>query len=170
MVKYHFCVTCNTLYRNVRSLRCVSFLTHLYKYTHQGSVSSSLLLMKTGVCSSTWVACLYRQCCSLPQLCGCRLFYFILFFSQHSVSSRALRFWNRPGHAIWCGLGVGGFIQVFWPVLLLLSLWCCVRPARCWSSIREPSVPALEMNRRPVNGAWLWGPVVSPLLYTEAGI
>lgn len=42
--------------------------------------------------------------------------------------------------------------------------------ARCRSFIREPSVPGLEMNRGPVDGARLWGPVVSPLLHAEAGI
>ena len=42
--------------------------------------------------------------------------------------------------------------------------------ARCRSFVREPSVPALEMNRGPVDGARLWGPVVSPLLHAEAGI
>eukprot|EP00064_Thunnus_orientalis_P011010 superscaffoldBa00001549_g11040 len=42
--------------------------------------------------------------------------------------------------------------------------------ARCWSSIREPTVPALEMNRGPVDGARLGGPVVSPLSHTEARI
>lgn len=43
-------------------------------------------------------------------------------------------------------------------------------PARCRSLVREPSVLALEMNRGPVGGARLWGPVVSPLLHAEAGI
>lgn len=43
-------------------------------------------------------------------------------------------------------------------------------PARCQSLVREPSVLALEMNRGPVGGACLWGPVVSPLLHAEAGI
>lgn len=42
--------------------------------------------------------------------------------------------------------------------------------ARCWSFIREPSVLALEMNRGPVDGARLWGPVVSPFLQAKAGI
>lgn len=42
--------------------------------------------------------------------------------------------------------------------------------ARCRSFVREPSVPALEMNRGPVDGARLWGPVVSPLLHAETGI
>lgn len=43
-------------------------------------------------------------------------------------------------------------------------------PARCRSLVREPSVLASEMNRGPVGGACLWGPVVSPLLHAEAGI
>lgn len=60
---------------------------------------------------------------------------------------------------------MGGFIQVWRPALLLLGFWCWVRPARCCSSIREPSVPALEMNSGPVNGAWLVGPCgFSPLI------
>lgn len=42
--------------------------------------------------------------------------------------------------------------------------------ARCRSFVREPSVLAPEMNRGPVDGARLWGPVVSPLLHTGAGI
>lgn len=42
--------------------------------------------------------------------------------------------------------------------------------ARCWTFIREPSVLALEMNRGPVDGARLWGPVVSPFSQAKAGI
>lgn len=65
--------------------------------------------MKTVVCSSTWVACLYRMSYSLfhlnPQLSCSQIFK----------------------QAIWCGpLEVAArFIQVWRPVVLPPSLWCC---------------------------------------------
>lgn len=50
------------------------------------------------------------------------------------------------------------------PLMLLPSA------ARCRCSVREPSVLAWELNGKPVGGACLRGPVVSPLLHAEAGI
>lgn len=132
----------------------------------QGSVPSSLLLMKTVVCSSTWVACLYSQ--SSHNSPG-PLFFNFFFILLHSLSSRALRFSNRP--AMPFDVGRRGFIQVWRPVLPPPSLWCCVHPQPgAGASSESPVFRAPEMNRGPVDGARLWGPVVSPLLHAEAWI
>lgn len=104
----------------------------------------------------------------LPQLSWSSFFknFFILL---HSLSSRALRFSNRP--AMPFDVGRRGFIQVWRPVLPPPSLWCCVHPQPgAGASSESPVFRAPEMNRGPVDGARLWGPVVSPLLHAEAWI
>lgn len=108
-------------------------------FSVQSSVSSSVLLIKTVVCSSTWVACLYSLSCSLPQLFGWR-------FLRNTLSSHALRFWNRPAVPFDVGWVSGGFIQVWRPVLPLLSLWCCVHP--------QPGAGA--PSESPVFRPWRW--------------
>lgn len=50
------------------------------------------------------------------------------------------------------------------------SLMLCPSTARCWSFVREPSVLKSGMNRGLIDESCLLGSVVSPLLYTEAGL
>lgn len=65
------------------------------------------------------------------------------------------------GGEVYSGVATSGTATQ--PLMLLPSA------ARCRCSVREPSVLASEMNGKPVGGARLRGPVVSPLLHAEAG-
>lgn len=66
------------------------------------------------------------------------------------------------GGEVYSGVATSGTATQ--PLMLLPSA------ARCRCSVREPSVLASELNGKPVGGAGLRGPVVSPLLHAEAGI
>lgn len=68
------------------------------------------------------------------------------------------------------GVGVGVYSGVATSAAATLPLMLRPSAARCWSSVREPTVLAQEMNRGPVDGARLGGPVVSPLSHAEARI
>lgn len=137
----------------------------------QGSVSSLLSLIKTVICSSTWVTCLYSQSRCLAKLFGyCFFFFFFLL-----LSSPTLRFSNRPVLLFDVGSrkGVGvysGVVSLTTDAATTLPLMLCPSAARCWSSIREATVPNLRMNRGPIDGARLWGAAVSPLLHAQAGV
>lgn len=123
----------------------------------QASVTSSLLLMQTVICSSTWVACLYSQSYSLPQLSA-------LVLSGFQI--------DWPHHLMWVGGGrvYSGVASLMASAATTQPLMLCPSAARCWSSVREPSVPDPQMNRGPIDGARLWGSVVSPLLHAEEAI
>lgn len=154
---------------------CVCFAPHSPPFSAvQGSVSSSDLLMKIGICNSTWAG-LFVQ----PKLA---LFFFFLLLAFHGSSgplsllkplcSRGLRFSNRP--AMLFDVGWRGFIQVWrvWrPVLPPPSLWCYVHP--------QPG--ALALSESPVfqTPTWIEGPLMELIggavrfllsLHAEAGI
>lgn len=114
-----------------------------------------VLLMKTVVCSSTWVACLYRMSYSLFHLN-----LSVLLLSDFQTSH--LMWAAGGGGEVYSGVATSGTATQ--PLMLLPSA------ARCRCSVREPSVLASEMNGKPVGGARLRGLVVSPLLHAEAGI
>lgn len=69
---------------------------------------------------------------------------------------------GRGGGEVYSGVATSGTATQ--PLMLLPST------ARCRCSVREPSVLASELNGKPVGAACLRGPVVSPLLHTDAGI
>ncbi len=73
---------------------------------------------------------------------------------------------GQPCHLMWAGgvySGVASSAAATQPLMLRPSA------ARCRSFVREPSVQALDMNRGPVDGARLWGPVVSPFHTQKRG-
>lgn len=101
------------------------------------------------------------------------LLFFFFFFLL--LSSPTLRFSNRPVLLFDVGSrkGVGvysGVVSLTTDAATTLPLMLCPSAARCWSSIREATVPNLRMNRGPIDGARLWGAAVSPLLHAQAGV
>lgn len=66
------------------------------------------------------------------------------------------------GGEVYSGVATSGTATQ--PLMLLPSA------ARCRCSVRESSVLVSELNGKPVGGAHLRDPVVSPLLHAEAGI
>lgn len=137
---------------------------HLYKYTLcvslpdpspvWGSVSSSLLLMKTVVFSNTWVTCFLSQSCSIPHL-------FFALLTQVLSRPAVPLMWAEGGGLFRCGNR------------------CCCHSASDVCVHLQPGAGA--PSESPVFRAWRWieglltelgceGPAVSPSPYAEAGL